>query len=771
MAAEESPGRDGGADGGRARRRPGGDRSSDGSPDRADRSSSTADAEGDPRGDRDSDAQTDGLISEQDALRSLQGESTERLDAARSQAILADVLRRLTVNMFNADVHVHRDFNIGDAEAGRGAPRGASGPVPVGSAHLTDYTTAYVRPPGFTDALAVLERRHLVVLSAPAGTGRDTAALALLIQVLGEIEKTEEPALFDLTADSVLTDEAWTVPDKACGYVVSDGEMPAGTSPRSWCLGASAERLDDAWLTRTSALLVEAESFLVVITGPMRGRLAAATRRTDFIVENLGMPDPLEIVRARVLASVRGLDPGELDGRLTKAGASSMVAERPEPRFAVRVSGAVVDALNANEDLAQALEGLRDPGEQVHEWFGYHTEPDQIAFIIATALLEDSSFLTVSDAAVKLYLALTSESNPPPTLRFRCTLAADQPWIELTEPDIAPAAGPPIAATVRFRSPLLAAAVLTYAWNEFDGMRPALLAWLQRLVGDPDVEVRARAATGAGILAAGDFQHALHRYLLPWAQNRLPTLRQSAALALGVVGAVPSHTPRVWELLRKWAAEAEPDIDLALPAAAATAAGGPLGVAQPDRALRVLRTLLSDGDWSLLRPVALSVLQLVENGGAQHVLRALLEWTVPDDASGIMVKGLLAYVFTVRQPASDSTLERSSGAHGGDAVTPRWPVLLADADLHRDELPELWGRALDSPKVRPLALEALREWLRVVDDDPTAFERVLRVLAGVADRGDRDLERLEYHLDRWVNDEEDPSPAADRILDALVDTV
>ncbi|MGH3852120.1 MAG: hypothetical protein ACRDR6_01200 [Pseudonocardiaceae bacterium] len=767
MAAEESPERGGGADGGRAKRKPGGDRSPDRSPDHADRSSPTVGTEEDPRGDRDSRAEADRLVTEQDALRSLQGESTERLDAARSQEIFA--IR--TLNFFAADVSVGHDFNTGVAGTGRGAPRDASGPVPVGSAHLTDYTAAYVQPPGFADALAVLERRHLVVLSAPAGTGRDTAALSLLIKVLGDTEKTEEPALFDLTADSVLTDEAWTVPGKACGYVASDAEMPAGTSPRSWRLVAAAERLDDAWLTRTSALLVEAESFLVVITGPLRGRLAAATRRTDFIVEHLGMPDPLEIVRTRVLAAVRELDPAELDGQLTKAGASSMVAERPAPRFAVRVSGAVVDALNANEDLAQALEVLRDPGEQVHEWFGYHTEPDQIAFAIATALLEESSFLTVSDAAVRLYLALSSESNPPPTLRFRCTLAASQPWIELTEPDVAPAAGPPVAATVRFRSPLLAAAVLTYAWNEFDGMRPALLAWLQRLVGDPDVEVRARAATAAGILAAGDFQHALHRYLLPWAQSRLPTLRQSAALALGVVGAVPSHTPRVWELLRTWAAEAEPDIDRALPAAAATAAGGPLGVDQPERALPVLRTLLSDGDWSLLRPVALSVLQLVENGGSQHVLRALLEWTAPEDASGIMIKGLLAYVFTVRQPASDSTLERSSGAHEGDTMTPRWPALLADAHQYRDELPELWGRALDSSKVRPLALEALREWLRVVDDNPTTFERVLDVLTGVANRGDRDLERLEYHLDRWVNDEDDPSPAAAHILDALLDAV
>ncbi|MGH3827275.1 MAG: hypothetical protein ACRDQX_08890, partial [Pseudonocardiaceae bacterium] len=215
MAAEESPERGGGADGGRAKRKPGGDRSPDRSPDHADRSSPTVGAEEDPRGDRDSRAEADRLVTEQDALRSLQGESAERLDAARSLEIAADALRRIqvsTLNLFAADVSVGHDFITGVAGAGLGAPRGASGPVPVDPAHLTDYTAAYVQPPGFADALAVLERRHLVVLSAPAGTGRDTAALSLLVQVLGDTEKTEEPALFDLTADSVLTDEAWTVP-------------------------------------------------------------------------------------------------------------------------------------------------------------------------------------------------------------------------------------------------------------------------------------------------------------------------------------------------------------------------------------------------------------------------------------------------------------------------------------------------------------------------------------------------------------------------------
>src|SRR5262249_54272590 len=154
-------------------------------------------------------------------------------------------------------------------------------------------------------------------------------------------------------------------------------------------------------------------------------------------------------------------------------------------------------------------------------------------------VLEETSYLTLSDAAVDLLDELCPGEPAPAAPRFLRSLATEHPWIELAGPG-EPAAGSAPAA-VRFRSPLLRLAVLGYAWTEFDGMRPTLLAWLRRQAGHPDIEVRARAAHAAGLLAREDLQHGLHRYLVPWADSDSVALRRSAALALGVVGDLTQH--------------------------------------------------------------------------------------------------------------------------------------------------------------------------------------------------------------------------------------
>lgn len=713
-------------------------------------------------------------IDQEAVLRSLHGENADRLDAARSQQIVAERLRGLgqqdgltisTLNLFTADVNVGRDFTTGGAGQRRTGQRVGSAPAQVDSAHLADYTSAYVDPPGFPDALGMLEQHRLVVLAAQEGTGRDAAALTLLQRARAGGEAAEARPIFEVAASAALGSEAWKVPVPAAGYLVT--EPPSGQGRGRT---AVTDRIDDAWLTGVSAALAEAGSFLVVITGPLQGKLASATRRADFVVDDLGLPDPLEVLKARVRTGEAAPDPAELDRLLVEANAEAVLAERPWPRFAVRAAAAVVEALRNDEDLSVALERMRNPGEQVKEWFGFEPDHSQIAFAVTTAVLENSSFLTVSDAAVELYRALGQGSRAPSTLKFRRALAVEQPWIELTAPQQSPAGGgPPVPEAVRFRNPLLWRAVLAYTWTELDGMRPLLLTWLQSLVGHPDVEARARAATAAAVLAAGDFQYALHRYLLPWASAESQILRQSTALTLGVIGAIPEHTSRVWALLRQWADELRLGTHRRLPTTAAMAAGGPLGDSDPQRGLRLLHTVLRDGDWDLVEPVALSILHLLGSGRAKEVIGALTEWTAQPNAKNdtSAVKALVTYAFAVRQPAVGSS--PVSYPDAGPESTTSWPVLLRDAHLFREELPELWGRALSNATVRSLALEALRDWIRVADDDSAAFPIVLDVVAGIADRGGRDLERAQYHLDRWARDEDDPSPAAGRIYDALVD--
>jgi len=704
--------------------------------------------------------------SQDEALKLLLGDAADRSDIARAAEIIGRAFERLsgeraprvgTLNLFASGVSVGRDFNLGVRDSGPSVSSG-SRTTRLNLAYVYEHTAGYVEPPGFEDAHHILENSHLLVLSAPGRTGRDAAALALLSRIM----PAGEPKMCALPA-TILGNSVWQVPEQHMGYVVTDRvttDSPWERSPRPET--AAAERIDDEWLTRTSDVLQAANSFMVVVTGPIGGELIEATRRDEFVVQHLDMPDLLEVVRERVRVSGMDIDADEVGRRLADANAAEILEERRNPRFAVRAAAAVIEALKAGEDLAEALQRLRDPDEQVREWLGDEPGHREIAFALATAVLEESGYLTVSDAAIDLGRALSGRSDDA-TLRYRRGLLARHTWIELAPPERNSAAGSPLTELVRFRSPLLQPAVLTHAWYELDGMRPKILEWLRKLAGHSDIEVRARAAAAAGILAAIDFQHALHRYLLPWAISKSPAERQTAALALGMVGVLKPYTDRVWTLLKHWAAEAVLGTKHQLPATAALAIGGPLGVDAPERAVRVLRGLVADGDWNLLEPVAFSALQLIEAGKASQILRALLDWSEPQDDGPLVVKALTVFTVAVRQPAFDS------GNDDEDDDGPSRAVLLTEAREHQRELVELWGRALGCLPVRPLALDALREWLRIVDGDWTAYNTVVDIVSGIAVRSDRDLERLEYHLERWAEDEDDPSTAAAHMSDALAD--
>jgi hypothetical protein len=127
-----------------------------------------------------------------------------------------------------------------------------------------------------------------------------------------------------------------------------------------------------------------------------------------------------------------------------------------------------------------------------------------------------------------------------------------------------------------------------------------------------------------------------------------------------------------------------------------------------------------------------------------------------------VVKALTSFVVAVSEPVR-------SGDAGtfGTVETEGVPALLSGARAHRDQLPELWGRALDCGPVRPLALDALREWLRAVDRGGGGYRVVLDLLAGISDRDDRSYQRIEYYLDEWAEDEDDPSDAAAAMVQDL----
>ncbi|MFG2842830.1 hypothetical protein ACGF12_06590 [Kitasatospora sp. NPDC048296] len=707
----------------------------------------------------------EGPLNEADALVALSkgaDDPQEWADAARAAQIADLIAHRLrddpsglrigTLALFQDTVSFGGGFNAhGRAAAdGTGVAVEADGSlVRIEPDEQVAHLACYVRPPGYQLALELLRERHLIVLAHPPGTGRAAAAVNLLVEALIDAGAADGGSCHRSTEPSAILSTTWAPPNKDAGYLVElDDRSARGSSVY--------EAVDSSWLTTAAAALKAANSFMVVITGPPRGVLAWAADRTPYVFSDLGTVEAGEVLERHAL----GLAPDEVEltelrERLVGSGAVEALHEQPEPAIAV----ALARTVRAKGDLAEHVALLRDPSQQVRQWFSRHEDLEALCFAVSAAVLEGSSYLTVSDAAIRLHTALVRDPYTLTGLRYRDRLGYDQPWITVSGPADGGAGrpfGPPL---VSFRSQLVRQAVLAHAWSYLDGMRNELLTWLRRLLVHSDVEVRARASVAAGVMAWGDHEHALHRYLLSWSTSTVWPVRQAAAMALGVVGGQPELAEAIWARLGEWVAEGTSAPARRQARTAATAVGGLLGRDAPDRALAVLRTALAwKEDWGNLVPVAWSVVRLNDQGRAGAVLAALLEWSKAQDLSPMVAKSLSVFLFS-----AERTHPATAGAVG------RPSALWAMAGELGSSLEELWARALARQPIQEQALATLRIWLTdYAEQDPRRLPAVREMLIGIARRPGKHGERLEYWLGVWSADRERPCRAAASLREAVL---
>ncbi|MFI2190677.1 hypothetical protein [Streptomyces sioyaensis] len=707
-------------------------------------------------------ANRDGPVDEADALRLLTSgseDAAERAEAAQAAALADLITERLqkdasglrigTLALFQDTVSFGGGFTVG------GGPHGSSPSavqcVPIEEDQQDAHITDFVPPAHYTAMLESLRASRLLILAVPPGTGREACAVNLLAEALAEDGAGTETTCHRVTDPVAVLSPGWKPHRKYAGYVTALDETDT----------EATRALNLNQLTSTAAALKSADCFMVVVTGPPRGALARAADRSSYVWRELGALDPYRIVERRVL----GTSPDEsafkeLQRVLASSGARDLLREQPQPDIAARVSS----ALRAGRDLAAEVARMRDPSDQVHQWFVRHDNPAAVCFALAAAVLEGSGYLTVADAAWKLYAAVTTDlgASPAPSpvaLRFSDRLAHEQPWI-VVDPPAAGKGGPP---QVRFRSPLLRQTVLTYAWTSLDGYRGLVVDWLRQLLfRGRDTEVRAKAAVAAGVLAWSDPQHALHRYLRSWAGSQSWPLRQGAATALSVVAGRPEHSAWAWDLLDAWVTPGGSAADRRLAKTAATAVGGLLGRQDPRRAMDVLRTALGwRDDWANLLPVAWSAVHLIDQGCGRDVLSAFLQWSAPQDRSPMVSKTLSAFLFTALQPGSDT------GASGARRSAPL-PYLLARCSHFQPQLEELWARSLARRPVQDRALEALRTWVTTYGNgDRDVLGSLGPLITGIARRPGKHRDRLDYYLGQWAADPDRPSPAAAELLHAV----
>ncbi|MBC9729377.1 hypothetical protein [Streptomyces sp. TRM68367] len=701
----------------------------------------------------------DGPVNESDALLLLASggqDAEERAEAERAASIADLIAARLreqtsglsirNLTVFNDSVSFSGGLAVGGARSrggGKGAEGAGGGLVPIAEDVQDAHVENFVPPSRYLEILESLGERYLVVLAVAPGSGREATAVNLLAEALA-LHATDAPpgGCHRITDPAAVTGHGWSPPHKNAGYLL----LLEDTA------GEAARTLDLNWLTATGSALKEVRSFMVVVTGMPQGALARAADESSYVCVELGDVDLVAVVESHVLGPAPEA-PAEtrLRRALADSGAVDALHEQPRPEVAVRIAM----ALRAGRDLAAEVGRVRDPSEQVHQWFLRHEDPVDTCFALAAAVHEETGYLTVADAALKLHTAVAGTAPGAGTIRFAERLVHEQPWLT-----VAPPKGSTDAASqVRFRSPLLKQAVLSYAWTRLDGYRAPLIDWLRvSLWRDPDPEVRAKAAVAAGILAWNDPEHALHRFLRAWAGSKSVPIRQGAATALAVVAQRAELTAWVWEMLEQWVSTGGTAMDRRLAKTAATAVRGLLGRQDPRRALAMLAAALDwRDDWGNLAPVAWSAVHLIDNGQEREVLDAFLTWSAPQDVSPMVSKTLSAFLFTALQPyAGDDTPGPSAG---------RQPRLLSRARELQPELEELWARALARKPVQDRALEALRVWIdQYASRDRSAFESLRLLVRGIALRPGKHRQRLEYWLARWAADPARPSPAAARLL-------
>jgi len=310
-------------------------------------------------------------ITEAEAIRSLGTRIPGREDWVRAVGVLESLARRLgddvslhidSVNVFNDEIRLAKgDFAIGHRPTGSRTEGHADTDAAAGldSAVLDASIAGYVQPPGFSAALEILSSRHMLILSGGQGSGRETAALALLAQA------AKRDQLHLLTGADLVSEHAWACGPQGTGFFVASLEP------------AVASRLDDTWLRRTATRLADAVNFMVVVTGHLRGSLATAPSGAELVFDTLGLPDPVTVVRRKARASLRPDLVASLEIWLADDEVVALLTEEGSPSFLVRAAAVAAGALNAEEDPTAAIRKLLDPHARVQAWFARHDPPEE----------------------------------------------------------------------------------------------------------------------------------------------------------------------------------------------------------------------------------------------------------------------------------------------------------------------------------------------------------------------------------------------------------
>jgi hypothetical protein len=687
------------------------------------------------------------------ANRALRGSERDKL------SVVSDATNKFTYH-FHVQGDLRGDVVGGDKLAGPAVPFGVVGAGPVGQQLLDKIADVYVRPPAYAQAQRFLEQHRLVILQGPARWGKATMALHLLlgIEVLG-VDGRRLQGIHRFGSETELATLKGGEIELLRGYLV-DTLAPY-----------QAVRLTDDRVERLQAHL-EARRSCMVVTVDQAAHLPNGLVR-DLAVRCGELSDPVALLRRhlrwylRTAPPANGIevDPDAQDRLLAHDEVRRELDEQPLPSEIDRMARLLRGVLCGEETESRAFESLRHRSALAIE---DHFRDEQTtlrdrAFMISLSVLDGAPYEAVAEAADRLEEALHQVADPrrplrrPPfgrTREDRLHLA----WARIPRGQERVGRGS-LVQGVTFRNPAYPRALLDYVWREFDTARGCLLEWFELLAQQPGDEVPLRTAVALGRLGTQAFPYLRARVLDPWAASGDPRLQEIAALALSAtVQLEPALTSDILALLQRWSdaehTEEEDEDDRGRRWTAAVAFGWHVGATYPELALDRLEEIAGIDDVELALAVAMSTTRLFDAGKRREVVDALLGWI---DTPRTQEERVLVQTAALSFLRIAATSFNEPG--GADLEGERWPTLLwltdPDASGDPDAAPgwleavtRLWRHALNTSLVVDVALDVLRDWVDLADEDDRLLPLLRRIVLHLPQH-ERDRRRLEYKLERW----------------------
>ena len=604
--------------------------------------------------------------------------------------------------------------------------------VPLSPDTLDRVRRDFVRPAEYEALWEVVERRHLVVLSAPAGFGRTHTSRHVLDAVC-------ESQVVEITGGSLVDlDEADLAEDT--GYLWTGMCRP------------HVGRVETHLVERLSELLRVRHARMIILAVPeIEWPFELHQHRFELAVP----PDIGEICRRQIAG--HGATAEEVADLLVRPVVARAASRLAGAGAAARLGTALRQVLTAEltpeeavgraeEDTANWLYGLRDGEER--------------AVALALGALNGLSFPAVVAGARQLdELIQCSEDSkagvrlPPFRRPTPQLLAAVDAEICRGEAELSYGRVP--ISCLRSTRPQFGVQMLSALWTGFPYLQEIYLRWLEGLVEADDQFVREQAAVATGVLATEDFDFVRERVLLPWAGSDRPRIQRAAGVALRIPALHSELSDTAWRILDEWAAAKDRETfeDQNCRKTAIVALGGPIGATDVGRALDMItdRLLEYRSDRNQYHHWALTggaVADLFGDGGtlsSRQVLDRMASWLRGGGRGSVNVALAALIGIAGRPPVAEAQKERRLP-----------PIVRASADLfNRELIAKIWRAALNHRVNGEIALLALRRLISLgaESDDAGAWTAEL---VGAIPESARDYRTLIYFLPRWADEEAHP---------------